>query len=161
MFLFFIVIHSIFEVITRLTGVLKFSVMGEKNGFVVTTKKMLMEFAKNVSMDIILSEVNLVIHVKKGSYGRKCADICNCEDNYRECIPMRRETDKSLADSSAFAAMDLFKTYLDNKLHSLKRELKEDTANTTDEVVKKKCTRTFAMSSSTMEIRLNSILTVR
>ncbi|CAG2237371.1 unnamed protein product [Mytilus edulis] len=49
----------------------------------------------------------------------------------------QRETDKSLADSSAFAAMDLFKTYLDNKLHSLKRELKEDTANTTDEVVKK------------------------
>ena len=48
-----------------------------------------------------------------------------------------RDSEKSIADSSAFAAMDLFKTYLDNKLSSFKRELKEEADHNTDAVVKK------------------------
>ncbi|CAG2249116.1 unnamed protein product [Mytilus edulis] len=60
--------------------------------------------------------------------------------------------------------MDLFKTYLDNKLHSLKRELKEDTANTTDEVVKKIKTEhsyEFKYSGNKAQFDFNRIRSIR
>jgi len=68
----------------------------------------------------------------------------NSPTNLRQNSPIRpgktnssKSGDKSLADSSAFAAFDLFRNYFEDRLGSFKRELDIDTKQNTELAVKK------------------------
>ena len=54
-------------------------------------------------------------------------DISDVNKSPRSKSPEKHSSkDKSLADSSAFAALDLYRDYFEDRLGSLKRELKDD-----------------------------------
>ena len=55
----------------------------------------------------------------------------------RNILKKRSSKDKSLADSTAFAALDLFRDYFEDRLGSLKRELKDDAYQKSEMLAKK------------------------
>jgi predicted helicase len=69
--------------------------------------------------------------------------------------------DKSLADSSAFAALDLFRDYFEDRLGSLKRELKEDAYQMSEMLAKKLKTEKsyqFKFSGNQKQLEFNADL---